>query len=137
MTATAASPWAVHRPGTRDVVLMGVAVLGVSMSGPLTALVVAPVLAIAFWRNAAGAAVLLPVLLLRERGSLAGLRPRDLGSSVVAGEGTSSYVVHQGERLGRPSVMTCTVTSAGGRAVSATVQGAVLPIAAGRIRVPT
>jgi drug/metabolite transporter (DMT)-like permease len=64
---------------------MGVAVLGVSMSGPLTALVVAPVLAIAFWRNAAGAAVLLPVLFTRERSTLTGLRARDLRSSVVAG----------------------------------------------------
>ena len=81
----AAGAWAVRRPGTRDVALMGVAVLGVSMSGPLTALVAAPVLAIAFWRNAAGAAALVPVLLSRDRATLAGLRPRDLGSSVVAG----------------------------------------------------
>jgi drug/metabolite transporter (DMT)-like permease len=64
---------------------MGIAVLGVSMSGPLTALVVAPVLAVAFWRNAAGAAALLPVLLTRERSTLAGLGWRDLRSSVVAG----------------------------------------------------
>ena len=81
----AASSWAVQRPGGRDVALMGVAVLGVSMSGPLTALVVAPVLAVAFWRNAVGAAVLLPVLLTRERSTLEGLRLRDLRSSVVAG----------------------------------------------------
>ena len=64
---------------------MAIAVVGISLSGPLTALVLAPVLAIAFWRNAAGAAVLLPVLLLRERATLTGLRPRDLGSSAVAG----------------------------------------------------
>jgi drug/metabolite transporter (DMT)-like permease len=64
---------------------MGVAVVGISLSGPLTALVVAPVLAIAFWRNAAGAVVLLPVLLTRERVTLTGLRWRDLRSSGVAG----------------------------------------------------
>jgi drug/metabolite transporter (DMT)-like permease len=64
---------------------MAVAVVGVSLSGPLTALVTAPVLAIAFWRNAAGAAALLPVLLTRERSTLAGLRLRDLRSSLVAG----------------------------------------------------
>jgi drug/metabolite transporter (DMT)-like permease len=64
---------------------MAVAVAGISMSGPLTALVTAPVLAIAFWRNAAGAAALLPVLLTRERRTLAGLRPRDLGTSALAG----------------------------------------------------
>ena len=74
-----------HRPGGRDVLLMATAVVGVSMSGPLTAMVAAPVLAIAFWRNAAGAAALVPVLLTRERATLAGLRLRDLRSSVLAG----------------------------------------------------
>ena len=64
---------------------MGVAVVGISLSGPLTALVLAPALAIAFWRNAAGAAALLPVLLTRERAGLRGLRRRDLRSSLVAG----------------------------------------------------
>jgi drug/metabolite transporter (DMT)-like permease len=58
----------------------------VSLSGPLTAMVAtASVLAIAFWRNAVGAALLLPVLLTRDRGALRGLRWRDLSSSVVAG----------------------------------------------------
>ncbi|HYO36894.1 MAG TPA: DMT family transporter [Geodermatophilus sp.] len=83
--AAAVDPWAVHRPGTRDVGLMAVAVVGVSFSGPLTALVSTSFLAIAFWRNAAGAALLVPVLLGRERATLAGLRPRDLTTSVVAG----------------------------------------------------
>jgi drug/metabolite transporter (DMT)-like permease len=81
----AATAWALHRPGGREVALMAVAVVGVSLSGPLTALVVAPVLAIAFWRNAAGAAAMLPVLLTRERATLTGLRWRDLRSSGVAG----------------------------------------------------
>jgi trans-2,3-dihydro-3-hydroxyanthranilate isomerase len=56
---------------------------------------------------------------------------------LLAGEGTSSYVVRQGEKLGRPSVLSCTVTASGGRAVAATVRGAVVPIASGRIRVPS
>jgi drug/metabolite transporter (DMT)-like permease len=64
---------------------MVVAVMGISLSGPLTALVAAPVLAIAFWRNAAGAATLLPFLLTRERSTLTGLRLRDLRSSLLAG----------------------------------------------------
>ena len=51
-------------------------------------------------------------------------------------EGTSSYVVHQGEAMGRPAVLSCTVTASGGRAVAATVGGAVVPVARGRIRVP-
>ncbi len=86
MTTTASSEaWALHRPGGRDIALMSVAVVGISLSGPLTALVVAPFLAIAFWRNAAGAVALLPVLLVRERATLNGLRLRDLRSSAVAG----------------------------------------------------
>src|SRR3712207_2312341 len=64
---------------------MAVAVVGVSLSAPLTTMLAAPMLALAFWRNLGGAAALLPVLLLRERPALAGLRPRDLTSSVVAG----------------------------------------------------
>jgi drug/metabolite transporter (DMT)-like permease len=83
--AEGAGAWDISRPGGRDVALMAVAVVGVSLSGPLTALVVAPVLAIAFWRNAVGAALLLPVLLTRDRDDLRGLGWRDLRSSVVAG----------------------------------------------------
>jgi drug/metabolite transporter (DMT)-like permease len=67
------------------VAIIAVAVTGISLSGPMTALVTAPFLAIAFWRNAAGAAALLPVLLVRERSTLTGLRLRDLRSSAVAG----------------------------------------------------
>ncbi|TFV78395.1 DMT family transporter [Blastococcus sp. CT_GayMR19] len=85
MTTASAEAWALHRPGTRDVGLLSLAVVGVSLSAPLTAMVTAPMLALAFWRNAAGAAALLPVLLTRERATLAGLRWRDLRSSVVAG----------------------------------------------------
>jgi trans-2,3-dihydro-3-hydroxyanthranilate isomerase len=58
-------------------------------------------------------------------------------SGLLAGEGTSGYTVRQGERMGRPSVLECTVTAAGGRAVAATVRGAVVPVASGRIRVPS
>jgi trans-2,3-dihydro-3-hydroxyanthranilate isomerase len=55
---------------------------------------------------------------------------------LLGGDRTSSYVVRQGERLGRPSVLSCTVTASAGSAVAATVQGAVVPVASGRIRVP-
>lgn len=51
-------------------------------------------------------------------------------------DGTSTYTVRQGEKLGRPSVLSCSVTAFEGRAISATVRGAVVPIASGRIRVP-
>jgi trans-2,3-dihydro-3-hydroxyanthranilate isomerase len=60
-----------------------------------------------------------------------------VSTGLLPGDGTSSYVVRQGEKLGRPSVLTCTVTAADGRAVSATVQGSVIPVASGRIRVPS
>jgi trans-2,3-dihydro-3-hydroxyanthranilate isomerase len=59
-----------------------------------------------------------------------------VATGLLPGEGTSSYVVRQGVKLGRPSVLICTVTAAGGKAVSATVQGSVLPVASGRIRIP-
>jgi drug/metabolite transporter (DMT)-like permease len=85
VTATSAQAWALHRPGPRDVGLLSLAVVGVSLSAPLTAMVTAPMLALAFWRNAAGAAALVPVLLIRERATLTGLRWRDLRSSAVAG----------------------------------------------------
>ena len=51
-------------------------------------------------------------------------------------QGTAEYVVHQGVQLGRPSVLAGSVTAAGGRATSASVHGAVVPVASGRIRVP-
>ncbi|SFO02794.1 trans-2,3-dihydro-3-hydroxyanthranilate isomerase [Geodermatophilus obscurus] len=59
-----------------------------------------------------------------------------VASGLLAPDGTSSYTVRQGEAMGRPSVLTCTVTAEGGRATAATVAGAVVPVAAGRIRVP-
>jgi trans-2,3-dihydro-3-hydroxyanthranilate isomerase len=50
--------------------------------------------------------------------------------------GTSSYRVHQGAEMKRPSLLDCTVTAADGAAVSATVTGHVVPIAKGEIAVP-
>jgi drug/metabolite transporter (DMT)-like permease len=83
--ASTAPVWAITRPGRRDVGLIAIAIVGVAFSGPLTALVATSALAVAFWRNAAGAVLLLPVLLLRERRTLHGLGARQLGSSLVAG----------------------------------------------------
>jgi trans-2,3-dihydro-3-hydroxyanthranilate isomerase len=60
-----------------------------------------------------------------------------VANGLVAPEGTSAYQVLQGERMGRPSVLDCTVTASGGRATRATVRGAVLPVASGRIRIPS
>lgn len=57
-------------------------------------------------------------------------------TGLVPADGTTGYTIRQGEQLGRPSVLSCTVTAAGGRATAATVAGTVLPIASGTIRVP-
>jgi trans-2,3-dihydro-3-hydroxyanthranilate isomerase len=59
-----------------------------------------------------------------------------VATGLLAPEGTSSYRIRQGEKMGRPSALECTVTASGGKAVAATVKGAVVPIASGRIRVP-
>jgi trans-2,3-dihydro-3-hydroxyanthranilate isomerase len=58
------------------------------------------------------------------------------GASWLPASGTSPYTVHQGVEMGRPSLLNCTVTADGGRAVSATVSGHVVPIARGEIAVP-
>lgn len=70
-----------------DLLLLAVAVAGISLSGPLAAATAAPALAIAFWRNALGAASLAPVVLLRGglRRELAGLSRRQLLLSLLAG----------------------------------------------------
>ena len=54
----------------------------------------------------------------------------------LPGVGTSSYRVHQGLEMRRPSLLDCTVTAVAGAATSATVSGHVYPIATGRIAVP-
>ena len=47
-----------------------------------------------------------------------------------------AYDVVQGVEMGRPSLLSCTVSASGGEPVAATVRGQVVPVAAGRIRVP-
>jgi len=47
-----------------------------------------------------------------------------------------AYDVVQGVEMGRPSLLSCTVSASGGVPVAATVRGQVVPVAAGRIRVP-
>lgn len=57
-------------------------------------------------------------------------------AGLVAPDATSSYRIRQGELMGRPSALYCTVTAEAGTAVRATVRGGVVPIASGSIRVP-
>jgi len=59
-----------------------------------------------------------------------------VGEGWLPPDGTASYRVHQGLEMKRPSLLECTVTAAGGRAVATTVTGHVCPIARGEIAVP-
>ena len=68
-----------------NALLAVVALLGVSSSGPLMAATHAPALAIAFWRNAASSAVLVPVAALRRRHELGALTRHELLLTVLAG----------------------------------------------------
>ncbi|GAB7041894.1 MULTISPECIES: PhzF family phenazine biosynthesis protein [Catenuloplanes] len=58
------------------------------------------------------------------------------GAGLLPADGTTRYTVHQGAEIHRPSTLECTVTAAGGSAVSATVAGHVVEIAKGEIAVP-
>jgi trans-2,3-dihydro-3-hydroxyanthranilate isomerase len=59
-----------------------------------------------------------------------------VASGLLPGDGESSYTVRQGLELHRPSTLECTVTARDGVALSATVTGHVVPVAAGTISVP-
>jgi drug/metabolite transporter (DMT)-like permease len=64
---------------------MTVAIIAVATSGPLMAATAAPALAIAFWRNALGSAVLVPAALLTARAELRGLDRRERRLALLAG----------------------------------------------------
>lgn len=76
---------AVSRPSGTDTLLMSVGVVAVATSGPIMAAMVAPALAIAFWRNALGAAVTAPWVLLRRRDELVALDRRQWRLVLLAG----------------------------------------------------
>jgi trans-2,3-dihydro-3-hydroxyanthranilate isomerase len=59
-----------------------------------------------------------------------------VASGLLPGDGESSYLIRQGLEIGRPSELACTVTASGGKAVSATVTGSVVPVARGEIAIP-
>lgn len=74
------------RPSTRDLLILAVALLAVSTSGPLIAASAAvPALAIAFWRNALAGALLMPWTLVRRRRELVALDRRERRLALVAG----------------------------------------------------
>lgn len=57
-------------------------------------------------------------------------------SGLLPADGAASYLVEQGIEMGRPSRLECSVVCEGGRVTAATVRGAVVAIAEGRIAVP-
>lgn len=68
-----------------DVVLLGIAVLATSSAAPLIAATAAPTLAIAFWRNAFGGAVLVPWAAASRRPELRSLPVRSWRLSAGSG----------------------------------------------------
>ena len=59
-----------------------------------------------------------------------------LAATGLVPDGETAFTLHQGAVIARPSVLRCTVTAEGGRAVTATAAGAVVPVARGVIRLP-
>ena len=78
-------PAEVHLPDPGDLLLIGVALVAVSTSGPLVAATTAPALAIAFWRNALSLVLLVPASLLRCRAEIAALTGREWRVMLLAG----------------------------------------------------
>jgi drug/metabolite transporter (DMT)-like permease len=81
----AASAPALAVPPTTDLVVMLVAIVAVSTSGPIIAATAAPALAIAFWRNAMASGALIPHAALTRRGELRAMSGHDLALGVLAG----------------------------------------------------
>ncbi len=75
----------------RTLLLMAVAVVAVSLSGPLMALAVVPPLAIAFWRNAFATVALAPPALIGRRAELVGLRGPQVRLIVASGVALSLH----------------------------------------------
>lgn len=71
-------PSAIVAPSPSDATLLAVGVLAVSTSGPIMATIAAPALAVAFWRNALGAAATGAYVAVRRRHEVAALTKRQL-----------------------------------------------------------
>ncbi|MFN8126537.1 MAG: DMT family transporter [Candidatus Nanopelagicales bacterium] len=87
---SSAPPWsgdrpAIRLPGTRDAVLLAVAVAAVSTSAPMIAACTAPALAIAFWRSLLGAGVTAPFVMVGGLAQFRGLGRRQWVLLIAAG----------------------------------------------------
>jgi drug/metabolite transporter (DMT)-like permease len=121
----------------RDLLTAGalaVAVLGVSSSAPLIAYAAAPALAIAFWRNALAAGVLVPVAAARRRGELTSLLSGREGLvTVLAGMALAAHFGTWVPSVKLTSVATATAlvaTQPVWQGLIARAQGRRLPVAA-------
>lgn len=89
-------PGVVDRPPRADVLLMSVGLLAVSTSGPLMAAIVAPSLAVAFWRNLLAVAVVGPLALVTRRRELRAMTTRErrwaLGSGLLLAAHFATWV---------------------------------------------
>jgi drug/metabolite transporter (DMT)-like permease len=70
---------------TLDAVLLGIAVLAVSTSGPLSREAGAPTMAVALWRTTLGSAVIVPFAILRRRTELRSLSRNQVRTAAVGG----------------------------------------------------
>ena len=85
MSDGSAPPSGLSRPPAPDVVRLGVAVVFISLSGPMIAVTAAPVLAIAFWRCLIGSGLTGVWVIARRWSSLGALTSRELRLTVIAG----------------------------------------------------
>ncbi len=85
MSDGSAPPSGLSRPPAPDVVRLGVAVVFISLSGPMIAATAAPVLAIAFWRCLIGSGITGVWVIAHRLSSLGALTRREIRLTVIAG----------------------------------------------------
>jgi len=78
-------PGVVARPPRTDVLLMTVALVAVSTSGPLMAAVAAPALAVALWRNVLAVVVIAPLALVTRHRELRAMTTRERRWALTSG----------------------------------------------------
>jgi drug/metabolite transporter (DMT)-like permease len=122
-----------HDPVLLTSGLLAVGIVAVSFSGPIAAATAAPALAVAFWRNALGAAAVLPWAATRRRAELARVLGSERGVLVRAVAAGLVLAVHFG--LWIPSLRLTSVTAATALVTTAPLFTMVADRLAGR-RVP-
>jgi drug/metabolite transporter (DMT)-like permease len=101
-------PAVLEVPSAADLGVITVALVAVSTSGPIIAATAAPTLAIAFWRNAMAAGVLMPWTLLRRRAELVGLSHRERLLALLAGALLAAHFATWVPSIGFTSVSSAT-----------------------------